>query len=70
MYVCVHVCVGTCVCACVCVHVCVCTCVCAHVCVHVYVWGSIAKWLRRPPSNQKVPGLIPSWATLVLLLFP
>ena len=47
--------------------VCVCVCVC--------VWGgggvgSIAKWLGSPPGNRKVPGLIPSWATLVLLLFP
>ena len=33
--------------------------------------GSIAKWLGHLPGNRKVPGSIPSWATLVLLLlFP
>ena len=40
------------------------------VCVCVYVLGQhIAKWLGRLPGNRKVPGSIPSWATLVLL-FP
>ena len=38
--------------------------------VRVCVWGSIAKWLGRPPGNRKVPGSIPRWVTLVLLLFP
>ena len=32
--------------------------------------GDIAKWLGHRPGNRKVPGLIPSWAILVLLLFP
>ena len=33
--------------------------------------GSIAKWLVHWPGDRKVPGLIPSYATLVLLLlFP
>ena len=34
------------------------------------MWGSIAKWLGHPHGNQKVPGSIPNWATLLLLLFP
>ena len=41
---------------------CVCACVCG---------GSIAKWLVHWPGDRKVPGLIPSYAILVLLLlFP
>ena len=48
-------------CVCVRVRVRVCVCVCG---------GSIAKWLVHWPGDRKVPGLIPSYATLVLLLFP
>ena len=51
-------------CIIVCVYgsVCVCVCVCVHACV--------VKWLGHSSGNQEVPGLIPSQATLVLLLFP
>ena len=64
--VCAHLCVCVCVSVCVCASVSVCVCVCVCVCVHVCV----AKWLGHLPGNRKAPGLIPSWATLVLLLFP
>ena len=46
----------------------VCVCACVRVCV---CGGSIAKWLVQWPGDRKIPGLIPSYATLVLLLlFP
>ena len=39
-----------------------------YVCVCVCMWGRIAKWIGHQPDNQKVPGLIPIVATLVLLV--
>ena len=43
----------------------VCVCVCVRLCE-----GSIAEWLGHLPGDREVTGLIPSYAILVLLLFP
>jgi len=42
--------------------VCVCVCVCMH--------ASLVQSSGHQPTNQKVAGLIPSVAILMLLLFP
>ena len=74
--VCVHACVRACVysvCACVYVQ-CVCMCsVCVRACVRVCVCVCMrqhSQVLGYRAGNRKVSGLIPSVATLVLLLFP
>ena len=54
-----------------CVHLCVylfvCRCMC--VCMFMHVWASNTKWLEHRPANQKVAGLLPIDAILVLFLW-
>ena len=50
----------------------VCVCGMCVVCVSsVSERDSIVKWLiEHPPGNRKIPGLMPSYANLVFLVFP